>query len=286
MYIDRTVGLADWPQTEVVGPADHHPIEPSHDRLRIRPDFVTPGLVADRSTDALYSFLRGYRAEIDSAPPHRVTPPERVSQKIKLLFRQITDPRLVLVHRQLQLRHHHPHRGQSLIGADPTADDKVIGIVHDVRFPTLLVPEFLPAQHEPSHVQIAEQRTDRGSLRSPSTFIPIARAPMRVSMLVRFLDRSFQPHLDQMQHRSIDDPASHRPHKLGVWNTIKVAAEIRINDLPMSRVDQLVDVLYCVQRAAVRPIGILLRLQVSLEDRFENQHCRHLRNPIPDCWYS
>jgi hypothetical protein len=43
-------------------------------------------------------------------------------------------------------------------------------------------------------------------------------------------------------------------------NTIVVAAEIRINDLPMSRVDQLVDPLYCVQRAAVRPIGILLRL--------------------------
>src|SRR3989442_14566303 len=86
-----------------------------------------------------------------------------------------------------------------------------------------------------------------------------------------------------MQHRSIDDPASYRPHKLGMWNAIKVAAEIRINDLPMSSIDQLVDVLYCVQCAAIRPIGILLRLQVSLEDRFENQHCRHLHNPIPDC---
>jgi hypothetical protein len=69
-----------------------------------------------------------------------------------------------------------------------------------------------------------------------------------------------------------------------MWNTIEVAAEIRINDLPMSRLDQLVDVLYCVQRAAVRPIGILLRLQVSLEDWFEYQHGRGLRNPIPDCW--
>ena len=67
MHIDRTVGFADWPQTEVVGPADQHPIEPVHDCLRILPDFVTPGFVADRSTDALHSFLRGYRAEIDSA---------------------------------------------------------------------------------------------------------------------------------------------------------------------------------------------------------------------------
>ena len=109
MEIDRTVGFADWPQAEVVGPTDHHPIEPVHDGLRILPDFVSSGFVADRSTDALHSFLRGYRAEIDSAPPHRVTPPERVSQKVKLLFRQITDPRLLLVHRQFQLRHHRPH---------------------------------------------------------------------------------------------------------------------------------------------------------------------------------
>src|SRR5229473_1615383 len=163
MEIDRTVGFADWPQTEVVGPADHHPIEPIHDCLRILPDFVTSGFVADRSTDALYSFLRGYRAEVDSAPPHRVTPPERVSQKVKLLFGQITDPRLLLVHRQFQLRHHRPHLVQSLLRSDSTADDEIIGIVHDVRFPTLLVPEFLPTQHEPSHVQIAEQRTDHSS---------------------------------------------------------------------------------------------------------------------------
>src|ERR1700727_1231345 len=66
-------------------------------------------------------------------------------------------------------------------------------------------------------------------------------------------------------------------------NTIKVAAEIRINDLPMSRVDQLVDVLYCIQSAAVRPIGILFLRQVGLEDWFEYQHGRSLHNPIPDC---
>src|SRR6202165_5358254 len=160
MHIDRTVGFADWPQTEVVGPADQHPIEPCHDCLRILPDFVTSGLVADSSTDALHSFLRGYRAEKDAALPHRVAAPERITQKIKLLFRQIADPRLALVHRQFQLRHHHPHLGQSPFRPDSTADDEVIGIVHDVRFPTLLVPEFLPPQHEPSHVQIAEHRTD------------------------------------------------------------------------------------------------------------------------------
>jgi hypothetical protein len=88
-----------------------------------------------------------------------------------------------------------------------------------------------------------------------------------------------------MQHRSIDDPSSHRPHKFGMWNAIKVAAEIRIYNLPMASVDQLVDMSHCVQRAAVCPIGILLRLQVGFENRFEHRHCRRLRNPIPDCRY-
>src|ERR1019366_8913835 len=123
------------------------------------------------------SFLGWYRAQIDSVPPHRVAAPERVSQKVKILFRQITDPRLILVHRQFQLRHHRPHLGQSFFRSHSTADDEVVGIVHDVRLPTLLVPEFLPPQHEPSHVQIAEQRTDRRPLWSTSTFVPIARTP-------------------------------------------------------------------------------------------------------------
>ena len=97
----------------------------------------------------------------------------------------------------------------------------------------------------------------------------------------RFPRPELQPRLDQMQHRSVDDPSSHRPHKLGMWNAIEVAAEIRIHNLPMTRVDQHVDVLDCVQRAAVRPIGILLRLQVGLEDGFEDQHWPPFAQPDP-----
>src|SRR5260370_30825477 len=95
MHIDRTVGFADWPQTEVVGPADQHPVEPFHNCLRVLPDFVTSGFVADISTDTLYSFLRGYRAEKDTAPAHRVAAPERIPEKGELLFRQLADPRLL-----------------------------------------------------------------------------------------------------------------------------------------------------------------------------------------------
>src|SRR5258706_395688 len=43
---------------------------------------------------------------------------------------------------------------------------------------------------------------------------------MLIPFLVGLLDRSFQPHLDQMQHRSVDDPSSHRLHQVDVRNTM------------------------------------------------------------------
>ena len=65
--------------------------------------------------------------------------------------------------------------------------------------------------------------------------------------------------------------------------SVKVGTEICVYDFSMASVDQLMDVSYCVQCAAVFPIGVLFRLQVGFEDRFQNQHCRRLHNPIPDC---
>jgi hypothetical protein len=42
------------------------------------------------------------------------------------------------------------------------------------------------------------------------------------------------------------------------------------------------DVFYGVQCTAVSSIGVLLRLQVGFEYRFENQDCGRFRYPIPD----
>jgi hypothetical protein len=71
-----------------------------------------------------------------------------------------------------------------------------------------------------------------------------------------------------------------------MWDAIEVAAEIRIDNSAMASIYQLVDMSHCVQRAAVCTIGILLRLQVGFENRFEHQQCGRLHNPIPDCRYS
>ena len=50
----------------------------------------------------------------------------------------------------------------------------------------------------------------------------------------------------------------------------------------MARIDQLMDVFYGVQCTAILPIGVLFRLQVGLDNRFEHQNCRRFRHPIPD----
>ena len=84
---------------------------------------------------------------------------------------------------------------------------------------------------------------------------------------ILLLDRRHEPLLDQMQHVPVADASSHRCHQFGVRNAVEVAGEIRIYDLSMSRVDQALDMPYGVQCAAALPIGVLLRLQVGLEDR-------------------
>src|SRR5215469_18094278 len=63
---------------------------------------------------------------------------------------------------------------------------------------------------------------------------------------------------------------------------IQVGTEICIYDFFMASVDQLMNVSYGVQCAAVFPIGVLFRLQIGFEYGFENQNCRHLRCPVTD----
>jgi len=99
--------------------------------------------------------------------------------------------------------------------------------------------------------KIAEQRADRRTPAGSSTFIPIARTPMLLSAIIRFFHRCFQPHLDQMKHGAVNDPASYRLEKLRVRKRIKVSRKICVNDLSMSSVHQLMDVSYCIQCACV-----------------------------------
>src|SRR5450631_922104 len=208
--IHRPIGFADSPETEVIGPTVHHLVKLGYYCLMVQQGPIPSSFVADRLTDATYSRLGRDRAQISASRFRRVATTKRIPQKVELLFRQLRDPRLGFIHCQLQLCHHDPHRAQSFFRSASTADHHVIGIVDDACSKTFLVPEFLPPKHEATHVEIAEQRADRGSLGGPSTFIPIACIPVLLPTLIRLFDWSLQPHLDQMKHSAIDDAASYR----------------------------------------------------------------------------
>src|SRR5207249_10869393 len=68
----------------------------------------------------------------------RVAPPERIPKKRERILRQMTPPRLLLVHRQPQLAHHVPHRGHRVIRVAPTTNHEVICIVDEDRKSTRL----------------------------------------------------------------------------------------------------------------------------------------------------
>ena len=130
------------------------------------------------------------------------------------------------------------------------------------------------------------RRRDGRSLRRAPALVPVAGCPMLLSPLVLLLDRSFQPHLDQMQHRSIDDSTSQTAHQLRVRDGVEVSAQVGIHHLSMSARQQPMDMPHGIQRAALGAVGVLLRRQVGLEDRLQHQHRRHLHDTIFDRWDS
>src|ERR1700716_2622587 len=100
----------------------------------------------DRALDAL---LRSPLTQASLAGPRRIHPSERVTQEVELPFRDLADPCLLLVDRELQLAHDLAHSLQGLVGfALPAQDHEVVGIGHEATAEAALQPELLPSQHE------------------------------------------------------------------------------------------------------------------------------------------
>jgi hypothetical protein len=67
---------------------------------------------------------------------------------------------------------------------------------------------------------IGQQRADHSSLWS-AAIVVLASAQPLLPLLVPFLDRHLQPHLQQMQQVLIDDFPRHTLHQLGMRNRIE-----------------------------------------------------------------
>lgn len=68
-------------------------------------------------------------------------------------------------------------------------------------------------------------------------------------------------------------------------NAVEVAAQVRIDHLRIASIQQVLDRSHRILRIASGPISVLLRLQIGLEYRFEDQHCGHLHHAVADRGY-
>src|SRR5262249_39005039 len=125
-------------------------------------------------------------------------------------------------------------------------------------------------------------RRERSALRRPSAFSLVAGRSPSTSTLVGLFHRHLQPRLDQPQQVPITDAPSHRLHEFRVRDAVEIPAQVRVDHLRMPLDHQPLHLLDGIQRAAPRPVGILLRLQVRLEDRLPDERCRRRHDRILD----
>jgi hypothetical protein len=83
----------------------------------------------------------------------------------------------------------------------------------------------------------------------------------------------------------VADTPRHRLHEFAVRDAVEIPAQVRIHDLVMAAIEQLLDLGYGVQTAPPLAVGVLLWLQVGLEDRLQDQQSSHLHDTILDRWY-
>ena len=124
--------------------------------------------------------------------------------------------------------------------------------------------------------------SNRRPLRGP---LPLATRPVReaaAAVTVVFLPGHFQPRLDPAQQPPVAHASGDGPEQFRVRDLTEVVRQIRVYHLPVARVQQPVHAPDRVMRAPARPVRILFRWQVGLEDRRQHQHRRRLHHPVPE----
>src|SRR5713101_5856383 len=203
VLIDCLIRPAFAPAAEVLLPASQLPIQLRTDLL---PRCSVPPL--QQLTHFLlypaHALVRRTVSDVLPPVPRIDVRSECISQKIESLLPGIPNARLLFVECQIQPPQHPTCPFQCLLRLSATEDHEIIRVVHYMR-PKLLPPPGLPpALQHPVHVQVCQRRTDHSSLRSAAIIILPARYPP-FPVFVPLLDWRLDPHLDQMQHRPLDD---------------------------------------------------------------------------------
>ena len=217
--VNGSVGRAHRSQTEVVRPSQKLPVQFRYSVLDRRPQPSAAGQLVDLGLEAVDLLRRRRRPDGRATRPRRVTQPNRVTQEVHTLLRHAAQARLGLVHRQPQLRHHQSHHPHRFVGGAAATDHEIIGIVDDVSVKAFLVPQCLPTQNEPTHINIRQQWREWRPLRAAPSLVLVAGRPMMPPPIVDCFHRRFEPHLDQLQEMPIADAPRDRFHQFGVRPT-------------------------------------------------------------------
>ena len=94
-----------------------------------------------------------------------------------------------------------------------------------------------------------------------------------------FFHGALQPHLDQMQHAPIDDPARCRLEKVGVRDAPVVVREVGVRHVRMAAKHQLLHLDHRLLGVAPGAVGIEFRGKVA-PGSSPGDRCRHA-DPIP-----
>src|SRR4029450_1574108 len=65
-------------------------------------------------------------------------------------------------------------------------------------------------------------------------------------------------------------------------NTVGVPAQVRLDHLRVPKARQAMNLSHGIQGTAIRPVGVLLRRQIGLEDRLQDQEQSSLHHPVLD----
>ena len=102
------------------------------------------------------------------------------------------------------------------------------------------------------------------------------------SVLVPFLDRRFEPHLDQMQHVPVDDAPGDRLHQVPVRDRVEILRQIGVHHVRMPRQKMPVHSADRIARAPLGSVAMDAVLEIRLEDRLQHQFGGGLRHPVPN----
>jgi hypothetical protein len=93
-------------------------------------------------------------------------------------------------------------------------------------------------------------------------------------------DRGFEPLLDEVQEPPIDNALGHHSHQLGVRNAVKVLRQIGVYDVGVACPQRVGDVVHGIVSRFLGPKSVRVRTEVGLENRFDDELHRHLRDPV------